>query len=291
MRSLCMLGFLAGCALPVSDFGPVTTGTTGTTAVDAGTRPTTNETTTDTTSSDEGPATSSTGNPFDLPPLPDQPACDPYVPMSCPEGQKCVWTDLSEFDEVDALACIPEPRSPIPAGAPCPPNPDLNGIDDCVAGSACMPYGSLDETWTCTTLCQGDFEHPYCGPMQVCITTRTIAWCEDLCSPLVQDCPESGVCEVSGVATFCAPLEQGSYSGAPGSICEYSSDCAPASTCAAAEDIPGCDGAACCTPLCSIGEDAVACDSPKLECRPIILNGEPTLFIGLGVCLAPGADP
>lgn len=249
-----------------------------------------------TTSTWDGPAgstggifsTSGPGAPLDLP-APGGP-CDPYAEMSCPAGQKCVWLAGNDLQKAEVV-CVPEARRPILPGEPCPPDPEASGLDDCAAGSMCLAVEWPYDVWTCTPLCQGDADHPYCPPQRVCIITRTLAFCRSLCSPLVQDCPDDAVCLVEGAATTCLPEWQGTFEGAPGAICGSDLDCAPSSVCAPAEDVPDCAGEACCTPLCSVGEDAVGCPSPLQECRPIVFMGEPSLWPGLGVCRAPMEDP
>lgn len=283
MRFIGILGFVAACALPVSEFDPITTSTTAAATGTAAPVTTTTDTTTTTTTTTTGTGPGGTSAVLDLPP-PDTSPCDPYSPMSCPEGQKCVWLDGVDL-QVARPACIPEPRHPIPVGEPCPPDLEYSGIDDCAAGSICVPFGSLEGTWVCTALCQGDHEHPYCGPLQVCVTTRTWAFCRALCSPLVQDCPDDGICMVQGIATGCRSPDQGFFTGEPGSICEWAEDCMPGSICVAAEGVSGCAGESCCAPLCSVGEDPVGCKVPGQQCQPLIHDGEPSLWPGLGVCL------
>lgn len=227
------------------------------------------------------------GLPSDVTDLPsDLPACDPYMPMSCPEGEKCVWLDGLDIDKAQ-LACVPEARQPIPPWQPCPPNEDYTGIDDCASGTMCLPFGTLDDSWACTPHCKWDgvSEGAVCGAKEICVYSETWAWCKKLCSPFAQDCPIDEVCAVDGQATTCFSKQDGPFSKLAGESCDSEYSCAPSLLCVYAESLQGCAGEACCTPLCSISED-VGCPSPDLQCLPITVDDEPSFWPGLGVCVS-----
>lgn len=248
-------------------------------------------TSTETTTSEPLPTTSSTSSTTstddtgtsDLPP--DLPPCDPYMSTGCPDGHKCAWLNGIDTDFA-MLACVPEARQPIQPWQPCPPDLEYTGIDDCVTGTMCLPFGTLDKSWACTPHCEwdGGSEEPYCGPKEVCVMTETWAWCKMLCSPFIQDCPPDQFCVPDGQATTCFSQENGPFSGLIGDPCDSEFGCAPSLICVYAENLQDCAGDACCTPLCSAGDDAVPCP-PDLQCTPITVNDHPSFWPGLGICV------
>lgn len=286
MRSLCMLGFLAGCALPVSEFGLVTTGTTaadtGTTApITTATTSTSGTTTTVGTSASSTTASSTTtndpttGSPGstsivgpDTEGLGD--ACDLYA-QDCPPGLKCAWTAPEGSQYWETTTCVPLVRDPLPDGAPCTYDLDavFDGVDECGPGAMCVEdypeVGNWDGQATCHPMCKGSGEYPYCDFGMVCLGGRTMLQCIPICDPFVQDCPVGQRCDLYGPMTLCTldlPDEPRIDVGKP---CEYVQQCELGATCIWAAT-PACSDSGCCTPFCDLADPQAKCPLPGQQC-------------------------
>lgn len=301
MRSLCMLGFLAGCALPVSEFGPVTTSTTDTTATDAGgTAPVTTGTLTTTTTGTTAAATTTTtidttagssGASF----LADPDTgglgadCDVYT-QDCPPGQKCAWTAPDGAQWWETTTCVPLAPDPLPDGAPCTYDLDavFDSVDECGQAAMCVEnnfgLGDWDGQATCVPLCKGSGEYPYCDPGMVCIGGRSLYLCTPTCDPIVQDCPVGLRCDLYGLATLCIPDWLDEPRIAVGEPCDYAPQCELGTTCiGAAAATPACAESSCCTPFCNLANPQAKCPLPGQKCLAPDDWGQP-VQPSLGVC-------
>jgi hypothetical protein len=290
MLRRCLLLGLASCGtiVPPTDTGSTTAGaSTGTTADDATTTGAAASTapvsTTAPASTSEASGQGSSGPLVpDFPPPEDR--CDPYSPYSCPEGQKCTWSPATGNPGGDQLVCVPLVPDPKHAGEPCElePGDDPGGADDCELGTFCSWYGALDQMPTCVPLCKGSLAHPYCEQGQRCMTTRTVAFCQTCCDPLLQDCGADRDCWLDGYGGSFCEFQPG-QEVKPGDACESLSDCVLGSTCVPAAHVPGCEARFCCTELCRLG-GAEPCSLPGQSCRPLDYEGESPCIADLGLC-------
>jgi hypothetical protein len=302
MRSLYMLGFLAGCALPVSEFGPVTTGTTaadtgGTAPVTTGTLTTTSTGTTAaaTTTAATTPTTidttaSSSGASFLADPdTGGSGGCDVYI-QDCPPGQKCAWTAPEDAGWWETTTCVPLAPAPLPDGAPCTYDLDavFDSVDECGPAAMCVEGyfepGEWDGQATCMSLCKGSGEYPYCDPGMVCVGGRSLYLCIPTCDPFIQDCPVGQRCDFYGAATLCTwdwPDEPRIEVGEP---CDVPAQCELGATCiGAAAATPACAESSCCTPFCNLANPQAKCPLPGQKCLAPDDWGQP-VQPSLGVC-------
>ena len=208
--------------------------------------------------------------------------CD-EIAQDCPEGEKCVPFVV---EDCSFPKCIPVTGEQM-AGEPC--TVDAMGADDCDADSWCYP-GSLDPELptVCIAFCQGTVDNSHCDdPSQICMSDRLhydgTLGCRPSCDPLMPEgCAPFERCTLE---PHISPSLFGCVIGggvADGEVCSGYQQC-DSGECMAAEQLLGCEGAACCAPWC----DLMAPDCAiGLECVPVEVD-DPNSTVG--VCALP--DP
>lgn len=291
-RVFALLGLVPACLSPTGGL-PLETGETGeglsagsTSVVVTATTSTSATTSTTSTATAVGTSSSEGGSEaetlsFLVTPdggwLGDQ--CD-VVEQNCPEGQKCTWSG-SGGGWFERMVCVPLADHPRPVGAACTYNPDdLDGIDDCAMGSICLDLSGGSGTGICTQMCA--WEALECPKDMVCMSSRTVSWCEPACDLLAQDCPEGQRCDIDGWAPLCAqdwPEEHPQHG--VGEACDYAAQCDIGATCVAQATIE-CEFN-CCTPFCERGK--AGCPLPAQGCiEPYEGWDDETGWDEVGVC-------
>ena len=196
--------------------------------------------------------------------------CNANEQCGCGPGERCVVTPP---DDAVTEICVAEGSEP--AGTPC------DGlVDDCVAGTECLPEWEFDAyEWACTPFCLDDIDCPAgwscgCGlslsgasPYSICCMRP-----DDCDVFTAEGCHETETCYWMGDATRCV---SGGSRG-PGEPCG-SSECRPGSGCYGFGDA----GDMLCYRYCRLGGGLPDCsDVPGTVCSGI---GSP-LF---GVCREP----
>ena len=229
---------------------------------------------------------------LDLPGEGCEQLCDPFDPMACAEGEKCmpaacepasgnydthvcrpVWGD-KQVDE----ACTSSGR---------------DGYDDCAAGLVCWGTNGAGEGH-CKALCGGSSESPSCEDERFCARfgVAKTPLCVSPCDPLSQDCEllAEACLPLSAAESFAClpgPIGGGSEYGEP---CEFANACAPGHLCINGSRVPepGCaETQKCCSPLCDLA-DPTSCPGNDQICVGL----EPSLNIGadwanVGMCALP----
>ena len=185
--------------------GTSTSTSTGTTG-DASTTPTTTDPSTSSTtcntsdcSGSSAVACSFLGCPDDTP---HRGQCDVFA-QDCPEGQKCAaWAEDGDT-YWNALHCVDVTGDGLP-GAPCKYDGVNVGSDDCAKGSMCW-HTDENNVGTCVQQCTGTADAPICpnGPCTISGDGALIL-CLSNCNPLLQDCPNAGLCIPNGDSFVCS---------------------------------------------------------------------------------------
>lgn len=228
-----------------------------------------------------------TGNVFivnDGPPV--APDCDPWV-QDCGEGEKCVPYS-SDGSNWNANKCVPINGDGQP-GDTCTWDGIAAATDSCGAESHCWDVMDIDGELlgVCTSFCDGTVDNPVCGPETACLIANegSINLCIATCDPLSQDCNAGLGCFWGGDEFQCIFTAGEILGGEP---CGFINDCAPGHMCAVADVLPGCNGAACCTPFCDLADPT--CGDPETECVAFFEEGTtPPGYESVGVCVIPGA--
>ena len=212
--------------------------------------------------------------------------CDAYL-QDCPEGEKCVPYPSAGGRLPDANKCVPL-LGELPPGSACTMEDQASATDDCDALGIC--WDRVDGVHgTCRAFCQGTGDDPICPEGEVCFHAYegSLSVCVPGCDPFLQDCDDGLGCYWSGAAFACAvTLPAALELGEP---CGYLTDCNPGLGCVDAEQVPGCLGAACCSPYCdtSLG-DADCAALPGTTCVAFFEEGQaPPAWETLGLCAAP----
>lgn len=206
-----------------------------------------------------------------------------FMPLSC---------NLAEQDCVEGEKCVPIVSRGVPGayddaicvsiegdaqpGEACVMTDDWH--DDCALGSYCT--AAAGQVGVCQGLCDGEGA---CPNGEGCLTAN--AGLLPVCLPLCDGqgaCPAEQTCTQGDAAPVCVanPSQQGSS-------CETLASCSTGFSCVAADVLPGCASAACCTAFCDI-EDAGACAGLEgLACVAFFEQGmAPAGFETLGLCIA-----
>ena len=138
----------------------------------------------------------------------------------------------------------------------------------------------------------------YCeNPDEICTVSGAgaVAWCEPLCDPVAQDCPEGQACYPIQSRWECGPDASGDM-GAYGDPCEFINGCDPGLMCLDASTVPPglpCEDAlGCCTEVCDIsdplGDPQCAGAAEGQTCQPWYEGGEgPAVVDHVGACALP----
>lgn len=208
--------------------------------------------------------------------------CDPFM-QDCAEGEKCV-PYASSGGGWDGHKCVPV-LGDGGVGEACTYTNPLDALDDCDANGYCWGIGE-DDMGTCHAFCMGTPDDPVCPPGSTCLISGSgsLGLCFIDCHPLLQDCPnESTACYWSSGSFQCSLTSEDLPPGAP---CGFINDCAAGQLCTTSEVLPMCNGAACCSPFCALGQGDEACAVvPGTSCLPFFEEGAaPPGLDDLGLC-------
>ena len=292
LAAVVMLGASACTTAPPADDATSTTTSPSTTTTSSSTGSEETETSTgssmsegDSFTTDEDPVTSGSfyaGPDVDVGSVSE---CDPFA-QDCPEGEKCVAYGSTGGDW-DANKCV-QITGDGEAGEPCTWGGLFEATDSCDAFSYCWDIMDVDDMsiGTCTPSCTGVADDPVCAPATACLISNegAITLCLDTCDPLLQDCNPGLACRWGG-DTFQCIFDAGDIP--TGEPCGFTNDCDLGLACIHAEDVPNCNGAACCNAYCDL-EDPEACPDPNLACAPLFAQGmAPPGYEEAGVCVVP----
>lgn len=188
--------------------------------------------------------------------------------------------------------CVPIAPNPNAEGEPCTVEGNgVSGIDDCDGTSMCWNVDPDTNMGTCHHFCIGSDADPGCpNACDACSISGdgVLTICFATCDPLGTDCEEGEACYPVNHAFVCAPTVQ-DKSGEFPQRCEYVNACDSGFACINAAMVPGCDGAGCCAPFCSLAVPDT-CDTiiPGTVCTPYF-EDEPggCTPTGIGICVAP----
>lgn len=219
--------------------------------------------------------------------------CDVWT-QDCPEGQKCAAWINDGGAEWNAVKCVDVDANPgVPGDSCTAESSGVTGVDSCEKGAMCW---AVDESnvGTCVGLCTGSAQAPMCAvPGTHCSVSNegVLNLCLAGCDPVLQDCREGEGCYSLDLLEFeCVPDASGPSSGAPGDPCAGGNACDPGLFCGAAQVIPGCTSAACCTAYCDLTADdpASQCMLEMQECTPVFADGSaPPGYEHVGICALP----
>lgn len=207
-------------------------------------------------------------------------ACDPWA-QDCPAGEKCSW---EQIDELAQTRCVPVEADAKLPGEPCTVFGEPGSADDdCALGSLCSHVGAFNEG-VCMALCGGSPNRPICASehavCRLCLDCPSL--CVPVCDPLAQDCDLDFACVADSGSFACRPSAR-IGTGSLGDPCEYSFQCQASYACVDGQSIPGCAGAGCCSPFCSIADPNCPQD---MSCVPWF-EGDDALIPDLGICKIP----
>ncbi len=217
------------------------------------------------------------------------PECSTFA-QDCPEGQKCAACAADGGQVWNNVQCVEVTGMDKP-GEACTSEAISTGIDSCVEGAMCW---RLDDegVGTCFPQCTGSAEAPVCAPGSTCMLNGqgVVNLCFENCDPLLQDCPDAGLCISTGDNFLCM-LDASGEEGQANDPCEFINVCDPGLLCLdPATGGAGCDPAVggCCTPFCKFPDGG--CPNPDQSCvqwfDPMMLpEDDPRLDIG--VCAVP----
>lgn len=192
--------------------------------------------------------------------------CDIFA-QDCPEGEKCtIYASVTE-GAWDTNRCVPVVGDN-DRDAPCVYHGFAEGTDDCDAESMCWNLREVDGELVgyCTDFCSGSADDPTCpggedegaceGYGCAVMGNGYMALCLPHCDPLADACPEGTACYWSNLAFVCREATTNVPTGDP---CGFANDCAPGNACVSGEQLPSCEGSACCAQLCDLqGADGCA---------------------------------
>ena len=234
-------------------------------------------------------STTTTGPTFtrpedDIPPF----DCDPYM-QDCPEGEKCVPYS-STGGNWDDNKCVPVLGNQAPGEACHYYSDTFDATDDCDETSTCwdvMDVGG-EPIGTCLAICMGSEDDPECPPNSSClVASDSLAICIPGCDPLLQDCGDGSACYWANNTFNCIFTTQNIPVGDP---CGFINDCAAGLICLAAETLPSCADASCCSAFCDVQSGDAPCDAqfPGTACVPFFEQDQaPPGFEQVGVCILP----
>jgi hypothetical protein len=216
--------------------------------------------------------------------------CEVYD-RTCPKGHKCAHWDWQEQPH-----CFPIAPMAKKAGEPCSEQPESGQgrldpsqpIDSCGDGLVCN--GEY-----CQEYCQGHegpngLELTCSKPAGVCKPGRAYYLCDQVCHPLVQDCPSGQQCSIGEFYPEwyeCFPSAP--EPGADGEPCGPGEGCWPGSLCVDAAWVPDCAwNEDCCTSFCDL-----SAPNPDMlcllgqKCMDVIDDEAESPYESIGVCRVP----
>jgi hypothetical protein len=210
--------------------------------------------------------------------------CDPFA-QDCPDGEKCVPYALGGGNW-NALKCVPVTGDQA-VGESCTYAGTVESTDDCDAASFCW-NADQEGMGTCHLFCTGTADNPECPADSYCALASdgVITLCIPTCDPILQDCNEGFACYWGNNDFVCIFTTQDIP---PGDPCGFVNDCVEGTGCIDATFVPGCVGAACCSPFCQLGADDQACAVlPGTTCVSFFEDGmAPPGKEHIGMCLSP----
>lgn len=199
--------------------------------------------------------------------------CDVWA-QDCPAGEKCNPWASDGGSTWNALRCVEVAPNPGQPGDECTvTGSGVSGIDDCDVGVMCLNVDAETNIGTCVEMCSGSPAAPVCDtPNTTCTISNdgVLVLCRPLCNPLADECPAGQACYPVGDAMACATDASGD-GGAAGDGCQNINGCDAGHYCAAAESVPNCTDAACCSPFCTIGDDSTCLEGQT--CQPWYMPG------------------
>lgn len=203
------------------------------------------------------------------------PAGDCVDDNSCADDEKCTLYHSNAIGGPDAVGCAPLHPNAVGLGGRC--QVGGCGFDDCDQGLVC-PRG--DEAAICIPICT--VVDTSCPGQRSCVDVvgPPVGVCAPSCDLLEQNCldPEHGCYEL-GMGPVCESVANNAGLYDP---CEFANACAPGLTCVSPDSVAGCmtmgAGRGCCTPYCSIADDACP---DGLQCTFADITGAPDI----GVCV------
>ena len=214
--------------------------------------------------------------------------CDPFM-QDCPDGEKCV-SYASSGGGWDARKCVPV-LGDQPPGEPCTYGGVVDATDDCDETSACYDVADIDGelVGTCFSFCTGTPDFPECPVGSRCLLGGNFSplLCITTCDPLLQDCNDGLACFWTGGNFNCIFTTQNIPVGNP---CGFINDCAAGLVCLAADTLPSCADASCCSAFCDLESGDAPCDAqfPGTACVPVFEQDQaPPGYEQVGVCILP----
>ncbi len=212
--------------------------------------------------------------------------CDPFM-QDCPDGEKCVPYG-STGGNWDANKCVPVTGDGA-EGDTCTYGGVVEATDDCDANTHCWDVMDVDgqAVGICTAFCSGSADSPECGPGTSCLIANdgSINLCIQNCDPLLQDCSAGLACFWANGNFNCIFTTQDIPEGEP---CGFINDCIAGTGCLTADVLPNCNGSACCSSFCDLGDPV--CQQEGTECSAFFEEGmAPPGYENVGVCILPGS--
>lgn len=206
--------------------------------------------------------------------------CDPGT-QDCPRGQKCTsFVSTPGGMTVDNTHCVDVIGDDL-FGESCERMADN---DTCAAGFFCMTTVSGNTgTGVCLEYCSMGVPCEYGGEC-FAFNDNTLPLCQQLCDPLLQDCPGEQGCYAAFSSFVCATPGPVGGMGDDGATCATIQGCNPGLLCQSGTD--GCQSdTGCCTPVCDLAGAPDQCTSPE-ECIQALEDPPPNLQ-DVGYCGIP----
>jgi hypothetical protein len=206
--------------------------------------------------------------------------CDPGA-QDCPRGQKCTsYVSTPGGKTVDATHCVDVIGDDL-FGETCERMVDN---DTCAAGFFCMTdVSGHTGMGVCLEYCSMGVPCEFGGEC-FAFNDGTLPVCQQLCDPLLQDCPGEQGCYAAFSSFVCATPGPIDGMGQDGASCATIQGCDPGLLCRTGTD--GCQSdTGCCTPVCDLSEGAGQCTAPE-ECVQALDDPPPSLQ-DVGFCGIP----
>lgn len=212
--------------------------------------------------------------------------CNPFAP-NCPAGQKCApWYD-GDVSFFNATKCVDIMGDGAP-GEPCTAvDGGHGGIDDCAAGSICLPVDK-ENHGSCVLLCTGTLDDPQCPVGSTCqaMSEAIFGLCTLACDPLIQDCMGDALCVPIADGWDCMPDDSGA-GGQVNDPCNSPNTCDKGLAClnvVSASSACGEGRSGCCQPFCEY--PGSECPNVDQTCLPWYdpMGDVPLGYEDVGIC-------
>lgn len=206
--------------------------------------------------------------------------CDPGM-QDCPKGQKCTsYVSTPGQKTVDSTHCV-DVIGDDQFGETCD---RMEDNDTCAAGFFCMTdVSGHTGPGVCLEYCVVNEPCEFGGEC-FAFNDGTLPLCEELCDPLLQDCPGEQGCYAAFDTFVCAMPGPIDGMGDDGATCATIQGCNPGLLCQ-----PGTDGCqsdtGCCTSVCDLSGPPDQCSPPE-ECIQA-LEDPPPMLQDVGYCGIP----